>query len=161
MTQSCLRVHQNAWNMTSWKFFFKAPWTPYLGSRPEFPVPPWTPKAIFKFSYPLAPRQTYHNGLALSHHVILVSFSNKLVNVNSWIEVRTLETTLQAPAVHVLRHLFPLLSILRGHPATTNGPSKPTATLITLYYYYASTVGEPLEIISKVCHHPSPWWRHR
>jgi len=41
MTQSCLRVNQNAWNMTSWNFFFKAPWNPppYLRSQPEFPVP--------------------------------------------------------------------------------------------------------------------------
>jgi len=35
MTQSCLRVHQNARNMTSWKYFFKASWT-------HPPPPPWS-----------------------------------------------------------------------------------------------------------------------
>ena len=42
MTQSCLRVHQNAWNMTFWKFFLRRHQPPpYLRSQPEVPVPPW------------------------------------------------------------------------------------------------------------------------
>jgi len=47
MTQICSRVHQNARNMTSWKFFFKAPWTP----PPPLPrVRAWIPSTPLRVS---------------------------------------------------------------------------------------------------------------